>query len=70
MTELMPEDRDREDDRFAITGANPHAPAGRLAQSLGSYKGRRPHMATALASMGLLVFGLFFLAWLVALLRT
>ena len=69
MTGLLPEDRDREDDRFAITGANPHAPAFKFAASLGKYKGRRPHMATALASMALLMFGLFLVVWLVSLMR-
>ncbi len=65
----MPEDRDREDDRFSITGANPHAPALKLARSLGSYKGRRPHVATAIAGMALLLFAGMFVVWLLTLLR-
>lgn len=70
MSDLTPEHRDSDDDRFAITGANPHTGAYRLAASLGGYKGRRPHTARALAWIALLTFGLFLVMWLVALLRT
>jgi len=54
---------------WRLASVEHHAPAFRLAQSLGNYKGRRPHMATALASMALLLFALFFVVWLVTLLR-